>query len=493
MREPGRRGRADLGRNAEDGVTRRQNGMKAGLVGLGVMGRNLALNLRDKGHEIFATDSWASAREWSAPGIRVVEDAGELAAVLGERRVILLMVKAGSQVDKEIANLVPHLASGDVIIDGGNSQYTDTERRAAELAARGIGYLGVGISGGAEGARHGAAMMAGGGLQDWETARGMLEPAAAVCGDGRLAISHFGTGGAGHFVKMVHNGIEYAIMQAIAECHGLMRVCAGLSADEISAEFGRWSTAGEGAGFLLEITAEIANTKDALTGDLLLPLIDDVAGQKGTGGWTVEAALKYGVAAPTIMEAVAARQVSGQREARATMATMPERASQVVVEPDFVAELERALVATMLVSLVQGVQIYAAAAREHDWRRDLGDVLRVWRAGSILRMRMLDEVAAVFDAHPDLDNGFAMPELASRLASYMPAWRRVVGAAVFAGYPTPVLSASLTYADALATTPLPTAMIQAQRDRFGAHGFRRTDRAGDFHGPWVQPDQEAEG
>ncbi|MGI9478538.1 MAG: NADP-dependent phosphogluconate dehydrogenase [Hyphomicrobiaceae bacterium] len=467
--------------------------MKAGLVGLGVMGRNLALNLRDKGHEITATDAWESARQWTAPGIPIVAGHAELATALGENRVILLMVKAGEQVDKEIADLLPHLSAGDTIIDGGNSLYTETERRAAELAAKGIGFLGCGISGGAEGARHGAAIMVGGGSVDWQRAKDLLTSFAATAGsDHQPTVDYFGTGGAGHFVKMVHNGIEYAIMQAIAEAHALLRDCAGLSADAIADHFAAWATDGDGAGFLLEITAEIANAKDEVTGDLLLPLIDDVAGQKGTGGWTIKAALDQGVPATSIMEAVGARQVSGQRDARQVMRRAAGKRPEIEAGTELIQHIEDTLAAAMLVSVSQGLTIYASAAREQGWTGDLPAVLRVWRAGSILRMRLLDGLADQLESHPGTQDCLAIPAIAREITGRLPAWRNVAITAISAGIPAPVLTSTLAYVDALASDHLPTAMVQAQRDRFGAHGFRRTDRGGDHHGPWVQPDEDVD-
>ena len=465
--------------------------MQAGLVGLGVMGRNLALHLRDKGHQVVATDSWKSAREWRAPGIRMADDHAMLAGALDTPRVVLLMVKAGDQIDKEIAALRPYLSPGDVIVDGGNSRYLDTELRCSELAAVGIGFLGVGISGGAEGARHGASMMVGGDAETWAKARGILASVAATSEDNQPTIQHFGTGGAGHFVKMIHNGIEYAIMQGIAECHDVLRDYGKLPADQIASHFARWGTDGPGAGFLLEITAEIANARDTETGGLLLPLVDDAAGQKGTGGWTAQAAIDYGVAAPSILEALAARQLSGDATVRSVMrATMAQRLG-AGADADFIKDLETALAATMLVSLAQGLQVYAAAAQEHGWHSSLGDVLRVWRAGSILRMRMLDELAVKVDQHGGKAGLLAVPDIARSVVERLPAWRRVVALAIGSGCPVPVLAASLGYAEALGGLPLPTAVIQAQRDRFGAHGFKRTDRPGDHHGPWLQPDEEA--
>jgi 6-phosphogluconate dehydrogenase len=291
---------------------------------------------------------------------------------------------------------------------------------------------------------------------------------------------------------MVHNGIEYAIMQAIAEAHALMRDCTDLTSDQIAATMSEWATDGDGAGFLLEITADIANRKDTVTGELLLPLIDDVAGQKGTGGWTVKAALDTGVPATAIMEAVGARQVSGQRDARQVLRRAVGRRPKFTAGAELTENLETTLAATMLVSLSQGVKIYAEAARDKGWTGKLPNVLRVWRAGSILRMRMLDGIADQLDGHPGTEDCLAIPAIARELSKRLPGWRNVASTAINAGVPAPVITSTLSYIDALATEHLPTAMVQAQRDRFGAHGFRRIDRGGDHHGPWVQPDAEAE-
>lgn len=465
--------------------------MKLGMIGLGVMGRNLALNARDRGLEVVATDSWASARQWAAPGIAVAGDAAALASALPAPRTVLVMVKAGDQVDREIAGLAPHLGPGDVVVDGGNSHYRDTERRARELEGRGIGYLGLGVSGGAEGARHGAALMAGGSAAAWATARRVLRPLAAEAGDGVPTLARFGDGGAGHFVKMVHNGIEYAIMQALAECHGLLAGIGGCGPEAIAAILGDWNARGRAAGFLLEITAEIATARDPLAEGYLLAQVSDMAGQKGTGAWTVQAGLDYGVPLPSIMEALCARQISGQREARAAVRAAVPAASHRDAPGNFVADLETALVATMIVALCQGLHLYAAAARAHGWVPDLPDVLRVWRAGSILRMGLLDSLAGRIAGAGTADP-LAAASIAADVAASLPAWRRIAGAAVAAGFPAPVLAGSLTYVEALGTGTLPTAMVQAQRDRFGAHGFGRTDRAGEHHGPWVHPDQEAQ-
>jgi 6-phosphogluconate dehydrogenase len=457
--------------------------MKVGIVGLGVMGRNLALNARDGGCRVIATDTWQTARDWTAQGIKVVDSPAALASALPTPRIVLLMVKAGDQVDAEIAALAPHLAPRDILIDGGNSNYRDTERRARELEQRGIGYLGLGVSGGAEGARNGASLI-------WAAARPFLATLAASAGDGAPTLWRFGGGGAGHFVKMIHNGIEYAIMQAIAECHDLMSRVGGLGPEALGEMLEGWNANGRASGFLLEITAGIARTRDTLSNGYLLENVSDAAGQKGTGAWSVEAGLAYGVPVPSIMEAVSARQISGQGGARETIIkATPDRPSPD--HPDsFFTDLECALVATMVVSLCQGLHLYAAAADQHGWQKNLSDVLRVWRAGSILRMGLLDDIASSLDGQPDTTDPLSVAKIARDLTAALPAWRRTVSASVLAGFPVPVLATSLAYVEALGTKALPTAVVQAQRDRFGAHGFARTDRGGVHHGPWVHPDQE---
>lgn len=462
--------------------------MKLGLIGLGVMGRNLALNARENGFGVVATDSWESARDWHAPGVDIAATQEALAAALPAPRVVLLMVKAGGQVDLEIAGLVPFLSPGDVVIDGGNSHYKDTERRAAELSAHGIGFLGLGVSGGAEGARRGAALMAGGSDTAWETARPILRALAAEA-DGEPTLARFGTGGAGHFVKMIHNGIEYAIMQAIAECHALLVHVGGRDHRAAGAVMAEWNRDGRAAGFLLEITAEILGCDDPLGEGHLLDQVSDAAGQKGTGAWSVEAGLAFGAPVPSIIEAVSARQISSQAETRHALAAMGGKpASQ---RAEIAADLETALVATMIAALAQGLNVIARAAEERGWEADLTQALKVWRAGSILRMDLLDWMASAL-AGQDVTDPLALPAIAEDVATALPAWRRVVGHAVMAGVPVPVLSATLSYIEALGTETLPTALIQAQRDRFGAHGFARKDRDGVHHGPWRHPDAEAE-
>jgi 6-phosphogluconate dehydrogenase len=290
---------------------------------------------------------------------------------------------------------------------------------------------------------------------------------------------------------MVHNGVEYAIMQAIAECHGLLTGIGGLDPGTAGDLLERWNASGRASGYLLEITAEIARTRDPLADGYLLAHVSDVAGQKGTGAWSVEAGLAYGVPVPSIMEAVSARQISGQSRAREGVGQALGDRPRPDPTDSFLTDMEDALVATMIVSLSQGLHLYAAAAAEHGWKSDLPDVLRVWRAGSILRMGLLDEIAGRLDERPGTSDPLSVGDIAGDVTAMLPAWRRTVGAAVTAGFPAPVLATSLAYVEALATKALPTAMVQAQRDRFGAHGFARTDRDGTHHGPWIHPDQEA--
>jgi 6-phosphogluconate dehydrogenase len=289
---------------------------------------------------------------------------------------------------------------------------------------------------------------------------------------------------------MIHNGIEYAIMQAVAECHGLMSRIGCLGPDAIGEMLEDWNTSGRASGFLLEITAEIARTRDPLTDGYLLSHISDAAGQKGTGAWSVEAGLAYGVPVPSIMEAVSARQISGQSGARETIQKITTDRPSPNCTDSFFADLESSLVATMIVSLCQGLHLYAAAADQHGWQKTLPDVLRVWRAGSILRMGLLDDIAGQLDGLPGTADPLSLAGIAGDVTAALPAWRRTVSASVLAGFPAPVLATSLAYVEALGATALPTAVVQAQRDRFGAHGFARTDRGGVHHGPWVHPDQE---
>ncbi|WP_416899991.1 MAG: NAD(P)-binding domain-containing protein [Minwuia sp.] len=435
--------------------------MQIGLVGLGVMGRNLALNFRDRGIEPVVWDPWAEARASAAGALRVVETPAELAGALQGPRVLLMLVKAGAPVDDAIAVLQPVLSAGEILIDAGNSRYQDTERRASALAEAGLHHVGLGVSGGAEGARHGPAMMAGCEAGIWPAVEPLLSAVAARAGD-RPCLERFGTGGAGHFVKMVHNGIEYAAMQALAEiCHAL-QVGANMPVSRIAEQLGEARP-----GYLVGITREILTTRDPLGDGPLLDVIDDRAGQKGTGAWCVEASLDLGVAIPSISEAVAQRQLSSGPGARTAA---PKRGG---LDPAALALASGAADATAAIAVAQGLELAKAAAAVHGWAITPDGLARAWQAGSILRMPLLDELAG--------GDGEAVDRAIQRNLGSL---RSFTAASMLAAQPVAVLASSVTWVDTRRLSPLPTRMVQAQRDRFGDHGFGRTDRDGVHHGPW---------
>jgi len=439
---------------------------EAALIGLGVMGRNLALNMRERGIAVTAWDPWPEARQWRAEGISVVEQVNEAVAALAAPRLILLLVKAGEPVDDMIDLLRPYLSPGDVIVDLGNSRYSDTEARAARLSGEGLRFAGVGISGGAEGARHGPAMMAGCPDEVWSQLGAVLKPIAAQAGAETCA-EWFGPGGAGHFVKMVHNGIEYAVMQAIAEvCHAL-HFGGGLPHTQIADLL-----AGADQGYLVEITREILTTADPEEGGPILDVIGDAAGQKGTGGWCVEAALDLDVAVPAIAEAVSARQFSSAPEPRQKP---PRRTGLPVSAFGFAGP---AIDAATAVALAQGFGLALRASAAHGWDIDTSRMAAAWRAGSILRMPVQERLAA------SVENAALPAALLEMLEAGLPGLRALAIAAQQARQPVPVLASCLAWTDSLDRAVLPTRMVQAQRDRFGDHGFARTDREGVHHGPW---------
>jgi len=449
------------------------------MVGLGAMGRNLAANLHGQGVPL-AVYSYAAAevdrlqRELpnpppTAPSLR------ELLGGLTRPRTVFLMVTAGDPVDAVIGDLLPWLEAGDVIIDGGNSHFADTERRSATLAAQGIGYLGVGISGGEAGARHGASVMVGGASADYQRLRGLFQALAARRGPDRCE-AWLGPGGAGHFVKMVHNGIEYALMQAIAEAWRFLDEALGLSPVAQQRVFRQWST-GPLASYLVEITADILGTED-VPGVPLVTVVSDRAAQKGTGRWTLEAALTLGVPVPTIAAALSERLVSA----------LPDRANgrrRAVPNPgdDWIAAVEQALLGAFLATFDQGFRLLAAASGQHGWRLDLPTIARVWQGGCIIRAALLEDIERAADSGRLLTS----PAFAATLAEVEAGWRRVVAACVAAGMTAPALTSALAYHDSLRADRLPTSLVQAQRDYFGAHGYERVDRPGRFSGPWKRP------
>ncbi len=441
--------------------------MKLAIIGMGVMGRNLALNFRDAGHQCVVWDPWPQARGWTAEGIEVCETLEALVSSLPVPSIVLLMVKSGRPVYELTEKLIELLESGDIIIDGGNSHYIDTQTNAMLCRKRGINFAGLGVSGGAEGARSGPSMMLGCAAE----MRIMLEPLLANVAarhDGQACLGWFGEGGAGHFVKMVHNGIEYAIMQAIAESWQLLEL-SGQTTFAAGKQLGIWSR-GPLAGYLMEISGEVLQAGDALSGTLLIDMVDDAAGQKGTGGWCISEALSLGVPVPSIMAAVTMRQVSSHEVLRVLDEDRPAADMGITAEA-----VHDALMCAVALALAQGAHLLTVASKEHDWKVQLSEAARVWRQGSILRMAMLDrfaDPAALFDMASDHAGGL----------------RQCVADASAAAVPVPVMSASLAYLDTCAAEQLPTALVQLQRDRFGAHGLKHRETGEMFHGPWHEAD-----
>ncbi len=457
-----------------------------GLVGLGVMGRNLALNFADHGHRVAVHDREPGAMQalaaTVAPRDRFTVHAtlGDLCRALVPPRAILLLVPAGQATETAIDDVVSLLAPGDVVIDGGNSHFRDTIRRAKALDARGLHFLGVGISGGADGARHGPSLMVGGSPAGYARIERLFDDIAARTEDGP-ACAYLGGDGAGHFVKTIHNGIEYAQMQAIAEAAFLMRRAAGLAAPDIAATLAGWNS-GELGSYLLEITADILGRRDRETGQPLVDIIADRAGHKGTGAWASIAALELGIAAPTIAEAAFARAVSADPARDARTSSLPADHFPRFGETDasFVPAVHDALLGATLSIYGQGLAVLDAARSAYRWSFDLGIIRRIWSGGAIIRARLLSEIGRRLAGKGAVDIA-RDPEIERTLARVAAGWRGTVAAAVTAGIPVPALSSALAHYDATRSPRLWTALIQAQRDFFGQHGFARTDRPGTFH------------
>jgi len=392
-----------------------------------------------------------------------------------------MMVTAGEPVDAVIASLKPHCATGDILIDGGNSFYRDTERRAEALAAAGLGYLGTGISGGEEGARNGASVMAGGDADVYAAAEDVLTALAAKW-NGAPCCARIGPGGAGHFVKMVHNGIEYALMQAIAEAHFLLHRGAGLNHAEIAKLFRGWND-GVLESYLLCIAADILETPDPESDGMLIDALDDVARENGTGRWIVTEAMALGVPVPSIAEAVGARTLSGQTVARAALSAGPQTPPFEPTEA-FIDGVRAALTGCMIAAFAQGLSVLAAAAVRDGWTPDIARIARIWRKGCIVQGAFLESVEGAFTRQADLPHLLMDRHVAALVSDALPGWREVASRALAAGLPAPVIAASLGWVDGLRSGRLWTALVQAQRDYFGRHGLTRTDRPGVFHAHW---------
>jgi 6-phosphogluconate dehydrogenase len=463
-----------------------------GVTGLAVMGRNLARNFARNGftvavHNRTAAKTRALVEEFGDEGGFVAaETAKEFVDALERPRRLVIMVKAGEPTDAVIEEFAPLLEPGDVIIDGGNAHFADTRRREQELREKGIHFVGVGISGGEEGALHGPSIMPGGSKESYDSLGPLLEKISAKAADGSPCTTHIGPDGAGHFVKMVHNGIEYADMQLIAEAYHLLREVAGYSPAKIAETFRTWNR-GRLDSYLIEITAEVLAHTDAATGKPFVDIVQDRAEQKGTGRWTVQIALDLGVPVSGIAEAVFARSLSGHaglREASRSL-TGPQASPLGEEEAEaFAAQVEQALYASKIVSYTQGFHQIQAGSDAYDWDIDLGAVAAIWRGGCIIRAAFLDRIRAAYDARTDLPSLLSDEQFAQEIAAAQDDWRAVVVAATQQGVPTPGFSASLAYYDALRADRLPAALTQGQRDFFGAHTYRRTDRDGSFHTLW---------
>jgi 6-phosphogluconate dehydrogenase len=523
-----------------------------GMIGLGTMGRNFLLNIAEHGISGVGYDLDTGKRdlllkEGAGMPVDVGSDMAEFVAKLESPRNIMMLVPAGPIVDSVIGDLLPHLEKDDLIIDGGNSHFIDTDRRAAELAIKGVGFMGVGVSGGEEGARHGASIMPGGRRDFYDRIESTLQAVSAKV-NGEPCVAYMGTGSAGHFVKMVHNGIEYGLMQIIAETYDYMHRVLKMSYEQMSDAFAKWNGT-ELNSFLVEITSEVLKKADAETGLALVEIILDKAAQKGTGKWTSQAAMDLGVPIPTIDSAVAMRQISAQKETRellakkfgaieigipsapspgahevtsieqhdqkAEIATAAvdtivsehhkqnlddrsvDEAANSVDEPDptgrphiahgdlsgFLNELKNALVCSFIVTYAQGMSLLQTASIEHEYGLDLASIARIWRGGCIIRSALLEEMARAFSGNPTLPNLMLDDKFADTLSRYRGDWRSITASFTEVRIPAASLSASLAYFDALRSERLPANLIQAQRDFFGAHTYQRVDKEGTFHTP----------
>ena len=468
------------------------NSADIGLIGLGVMGRSLALNMADHGYHVAVynrtqsvTDDFVKGFSGKEGGLTGCRSLAELVSAIQPPRPIVMMVKAGDPVDELIAAMRPHLAPGDIPIDAGNADFHNTIRRSAALKEAGFAYLGVGVSGGEEGARRGPSIMAGGERQAYERVEPILNAIAAKY-DGEPCAAWLGADGAGHFVKSVHNGIEYAEMQLIAEIYEIMRTGFGMRPADIGEVFGHWN-AGELESYLVEITAEILATEDPVSGGPIIDVIVDSAGQKGTGRWTAIEALQLGLPAPSIDAAVVARVISARKAERLGTEALyqgMDRPSGHQIDDAAIAMLEGALLAGRIAMYAQGFVLMAGASQTYGWDLPLARIARIWRAGCIIRSRLLNPIAAAFTETPDLPNLFGDADLAGMMIGSHEAMRKTAALALAQGIPAPALCSALAYFDGMRQGRSSAAMIQAQRDFFGAHSFKRTDRDGDHHGPW---------
>ena len=461
-----------------------------GLVGLAVMGENLVLNMVSKGFQVSVFNRTTArvdeflAGQAAGKAVKGTYSLAELAASLERPRRIMLMVKAGKPVDEMIEQILPHLEQGDILIDGGNSFFEDTRRRFKALAAKGIRFVGMGVSGGEEGALKGPSLMPGGDEAAFREIAPLFTKIAAQVADGPCC-SFVGPDGAGHYVKMVHNGIEYSDMQLIAEAYYILSKAGGLSASELHEVFARWNE-GPLDSYLIEITRDIMAVNDPETGKPLVELILDKAGQKGTGKWTSQSALDLGIPTPAITEAVFARCMSAVKEERVVAATVLKgpQGTWTGDRQQLIQAVHDALYASKICSYAQGFALLAAASKEYGWNLQFGEISLLWRGGCIIRARFLDKIRDAFAKDANLANLMLDSFFASVLAEAQAPWRLVLKTCRDLGIPTPAFNASLDYYDSYRQAVLPANLIQAQRDYFGAHTYERIDRPGTFHTEW---------
>ena len=463
-----------------------------GLIGLAVMGENLVLNMESKGFPVVVynrtPEKTKDFAETKAKGKKILPTYSieEFISALERPRKIMLMVKAGDPVDKVIDTLIPHLEKGDLIIDGGNSDYRDSERRAKYLGEKGFLFIGTGVSGGEEGALKGPSIMPGGQRDAYKLVEPIFTKIAAQV-DGEPCCTYIGPGGAGHYVKMVHNGIEYGDMQLITEAYLLLKHVLGMDADELHKTFSEWNS-GDLDSYLIEITADIFTKKDDETGKPLVDVILDKAGQKGTGKWTVQSSLDLGVSAPTIAEAVFARIISSIKEERV-------EASKILTGPKITVNSEKdtfkdairdALYASKICSYAQGFALMQAASKEYNWDLKFGEISMIWRGGCIIRAHFLQRIKDAYDKNPSLKNLLLDPYFTEVIKKTQDNWRWVVADASKLGVPIPAFSSALSYYDSYRHERLGANLLQAQRDYFGAHTYERVDKEGVFHTEWMK-------
>ncbi|MDA8796092.1 NADP-dependent phosphogluconate dehydrogenase [Aquiluna sp.] len=461
-----------------------------GVVGLAVMGSNLARNLasREGNRVAIYNRSVEKTNQLTAdhPEANFIasESIDNFVASLSKPRTAIIMVQAGAGTDAVISQLTERFDKGDIIVDGGNALYTDTIRREKEVSAKGIHFVGAGISGGEEGALKGPSIMPGGTKEAYATLGPILETIAAVA-EGEPCVTHIGSDGAGHFVKMIHNGIEYADMQLIAEAYDMLRQAGGFSPDEIADIFSEWNK-GELESYLIEITAEVLRQKDAKTGEPLVDVILDAAGSKGTGVWTVQTALDLGAPVSGIAEAVFARSLSAQHAQRAGKPELPAANQVWAVEdkPAFVEAVRRALYASKIIAYAQGFDAIRAGAKEFNWEINLGEVAKIWRGGCIIRAQFLNRITDAYRKDEKLLSLLFDDYFVAAIAGTIASWREIVAMAALTGVPSPAFASSLSYYDGLRAKRLPAALVQGQRDFFGAHTYKRIDAEGSYHTLW---------